>query len=247
MNFYVYEWYNIDTQEVFYVGKGSKKRYKDIEHRNQMFLEYVQNNNTSSRIVRYFENEEDSFKYEKELTDAYREKGWCKCNIMDGGYGGYSSVWTNEMREYWSKNNPMKKEEQRERMRVNNPMKNPDIALKQSATNKRPVIINGVYYEGTVDAAAALGVWTNTILRWCKRGYDTNGNPCRYANEEQKEYTYKKTSSKMVQLGDIVYPSLRAAAASVGAKDTSPLCKALKTGKKYHGLECKYVNQQPSQ
>lgn len=26
-NFYVYEWYNIDTQEIFYVGKGSGKRY----------------------------------------------------------------------------------------------------------------------------------------------------------------------------------------------------------------------------
>ena len=28
MKFYVYEWYNINTKEVFYVGKGSGKRYK---------------------------------------------------------------------------------------------------------------------------------------------------------------------------------------------------------------------------
>ena len=247
MNFYVYEWYNIDTEEVFYVGKGSKKRYLDKQHRNKLFLEYLQNNNVSSRIVKYFNNEEDSFAYEKELTDTYRAKGWCKCNLADGGYGGYSSVWTDEIKEYWSKNNPMKSEKQRERMRNNNPMKNKEIALKIAATHKRPVIINGVYYDGIIDAASQLNVWTNTILNWCKRGYDTNGNPCRYADEEQKEYQFKKTCSKMVQLGDKVFPSLKAAAASVGATDSSPLCKALKTGKKYHGLECRYVNQQPSQ
>lgn len=27
--FYVYEWYNIDTNEVFYVGKGCGNRYKE--------------------------------------------------------------------------------------------------------------------------------------------------------------------------------------------------------------------------
>lgn len=27
--FYVYKWYNLDNNEVFYVGKGCKNRYKD--------------------------------------------------------------------------------------------------------------------------------------------------------------------------------------------------------------------------
>ena len=61
-----------------------------------------------------------------------------------------------------------------------------------------PVIINGKTYDGTVDAARDLGVWENTVLNWCKRGYDTDGNPCRYADEEQKEYTVHKTSSKAI-------------------------------------------------
>ena len=32
-DFYVYEWYIEETKEIFYVGKGRGKRYKEI-HRN---------------------------------------------------------------------------------------------------------------------------------------------------------------------------------------------------------------------
>lgn len=245
--FYVYEWYNIKTNEVFYVGKGSGKRYLDKKHRNKAFLDYIENNEVSSRIVKYFDDEKESFQYEQKLTDEYRTQGQCQCNLIDGGYGGYSSVWTDEARQYWSEHNPMKTEEQRERMKNNNPMKNPEIAKKNGELRKRPVIINGVRYAGTIDAATELGVWTNTVLNWCKRGYDTNGNPCRYEDEEQKKYVFKKTNSKAVLLGDVIYPSLRAAAASVGATDTSPLCRALKTHKTYYGMKCEYVDQQPSQ
>ena len=39
--FYVYEWYNTVTNEVFYVGKGTKNRYKNITKRNKYFLDYI--------------------------------------------------------------------------------------------------------------------------------------------------------------------------------------------------------------
>lgn len=193
--FYVYEWYNKDTNEIFYVGKGSKQRYKDRTHRNQLFLNYVENNRVDSRIVEYFDNEEESFAFEKKLMEKYLENGECTCNMASGGYGGYSSIWTPELKEYWSEHNPMKNEDQRERMRSNNPMTNPDVAKKNGRLHKRAVIINGKYFEGGVDAALELNVCTNTIIQWCKRGYDTWGNPCRYADEEQKSYTFRKTSS----------------------------------------------------
>lgn len=37
--FYVYEWYNIDTNEIFYVGKGCGERYKQATKRNKLFQE----------------------------------------------------------------------------------------------------------------------------------------------------------------------------------------------------------------
>ena len=35
--YYVYKWFIESTGEVFYIGKGSGNRYKDIYKRNQIF------------------------------------------------------------------------------------------------------------------------------------------------------------------------------------------------------------------
>ena len=61
--YYVYEWFNTDTQEVFYVGKGIHKRYK-VKKRNKAFNDYIKNNNCDSRIVKYFTSEKDAFEFE---------------------------------------------------------------------------------------------------------------------------------------------------------------------------------------
>lgn len=74
-DFYVYEWYNTDTNEVFYVGKGCGNRYKEQKKRNKSFFEYVANNSISVRKV--FENltEEQAFALEEIITEKYRQEG----------------------------------------------------------------------------------------------------------------------------------------------------------------------------
>lgn len=245
--FYVYIWFNKDTNEIFYVGKGCGNRYKNIKERNNKFLDYYHSHNVDVQIVLKDLTEDEAFQREKELTNFYRFQNQPLCNLIDGGYGGYSKVWTPEMREYMSKHNPMKSETQRERMRINNPMQNQKITNKVGEQHKRKVIINNKEYAGIVDAARELKVWENTVMNWCKRGYDTNGNPCQYADEKQKQYKFKKNNSKEIQIDDKIFPSLRAGADYLGVKDTSPLCKALKANRLYKGHVCKYVNQQPSQ
>ena len=108
--YYVYEWFNTETEEVFYVGKGCGKRYKDLRHRNQVFLNYIANNSVDSRIVKEFDSEDEAYQYEKELTEQYKALGQCGCCLQEGGYGGYSNVWDDKLRAYWSENNPMKAE-----------------------------------------------------------------------------------------------------------------------------------------
>lgn len=114
--FYVYEWYNVDTNYVFYVGKGCGKRYREISHRNKIFKEYCMENNVDSRIVKDNLTEEEAFAYEIELTYFYKNRGECHCSLATPGIGGYSAIWTDEMRKYWSNHNPMKTDYQRERM-----------------------------------------------------------------------------------------------------------------------------------
>ena len=246
-DFYVYEWFNTETGEVFYVGKGCKKRYLEINRRNKFFLEYIEKNPVDVRKVYENLSEEEAFKLEAEITEHYRKIGQCKCSLAKGGSGGVSSVWTPEFKKYWSEHNPMKEKAQKERMRLNNPMHNKEYALKNGAKHKRAVVINGIFYEGVIDAAKACGVRDVTISAWCKRGYNTKGEPCRYADEEQKEYTLPKVGKGVLIDGKDYYPTVKEAALALGAKDSSPLCKALKQNKLYKGHVCEYANQQPSQ
>ena len=245
--FYVYEWYNTLTNEVFYVGKGSGKRYLNTVDRNQIFKKYIQENDVAVRKIYENLSEEEAFELEIKATDYYKERGQCQCNLAKAGSGGLSSIWTSEFKQYWSEYNPMKEETQRLRMHNNNPMFNKEIALKMGKHHKRAVVIDGVTYDGVIDAAKAFGVRDVTITNWCKRGYNANGLPCRYADEEQKEFVISTRGKGVLIDGKDYYPTLKAAALALGCKDSSPLCKAIKANKPFKGHKCEYVNQQPSQ
>ena len=84
-DFYVYEWFNTKTGEVFYVGKGHNKRYLEIKNRNKLFLEYIQNNPVDVRKIYENLTEEDAFKIEEEITEKYRKINQCQCCLAKGG------------------------------------------------------------------------------------------------------------------------------------------------------------------
>ena len=175
--FYVYEWYIKDTQEIIYVGKGCRSRYKVRKH-NKFFNDMIKRYKCESRIIKSFENEKDAFDYEFIRIKELKEKGECVCNIYNGGTGGSTSWWTDEIRKKYSKNNVMKSENQRERMKKNNPMSNPEIAEKTNGQKRIPVIINNKRYISIKQASTEVGVSTDTIARWCKQGHTTNGLKC---------------------------------------------------------------------
>lgn len=243
--FYVYEWYNVNTEEIFYVGKGCGNRYKQVSKRNQLFKAYYENNECAVRIIQYFDLEQDAFDYEKKRIGELRNINQCFCNVDEGGTGGVNFVWTPEMRAYKSIYNPMKKEKQKERMRKNNPMSDPKVVEQVVSKKSKIVCYNGKEYT-CKQLAEATGFQVSTIWKWCQRGYDVNGVPCYYKGEE-KDSIKKTTSSKAILVDGQLFPSLRAAADFLGVKDTSPLCKALKANKKYKGHICEYANQQPSE
>lgn len=56
----------------------------------------------------------------------------------------------------------------------------------------------------------------------------------------------KTTCSREILIDGQLFPSVRAGADFLGVKDSSPLCRALKTTHKYKGHICEYANQQPS-
>lgn len=85
--FYVYEWHNRDTGEVFYVGKGSGYRYKSTKNRSPYFRRYYDKYNCDVRKVYENLSEPDSFKKEVELIKHYKSLNLAKCNFTVGGEG----------------------------------------------------------------------------------------------------------------------------------------------------------------
>ena len=49
--FYVYEWFIKETNEIIYVGKGCRNRYKCLQH-NRIFKEFIKRFNCESRIIK---------------------------------------------------------------------------------------------------------------------------------------------------------------------------------------------------
>lgn len=240
--FYIYRWFNKKTNEIFYIGKGTKNRYKQVSKRNALFLDYIKNNDCDVEIIEYFENEADAFKKEHELICYYKSIGQCKCNLDNGGKGGCHFIWTSEMRKYFSEYNIMKSQKQRNRMSKNNPMKNPEIAKKVAQRKSRGVIIENRYFSSTKEAGEYYKVCSTEIQHWCKRGYDRNKQPCRYADEEQKHFTLKVSNSKKVIIDDMNFPSVKAAANFLGVCSET-LIRNMKKSQYYKGHICKYDNQ----
>lgn len=109
---YVYEWFNVDTNEVFYVGKGRNDRIHSMKNRNQYFLRYVEKYNCDCRIVKDNMTDDEAYQYEKELIEKYKKENQCQTNIAEGGKGGIRLIGEdNPMfgRTWWDENTPLEK------------------------------------------------------------------------------------------------------------------------------------------
>jgi hypothetical protein len=90
--YYVYEWFIKDTNEVFYVGKGKGNRYKETKSRNKFFLDMYKTHSCDVRKVFDGLTEKEAFAKEVELIAYYRKNTTFRLtNQTDGGEG--SSGW----------------------------------------------------------------------------------------------------------------------------------------------------------
>lgn len=248
--FYVYEWYIKNSGEIIYVGKGCRNRYRVTKH-NRLFDEMIKRFSCESRIIQYFENEKEAFAYEYQRVNELKAIGQCVCNINKGGAGGTVGWWTDEWRAWYSENNVMRSENQRQRMALHNPMHIEEVKQKVASKKTKPVVINGEEYQSATIASKSLNVCVATIYAWCKRGYDTYGNECRYKNEHQKPVPHMKKTHpkaatyKAVRIDGIRFDTVKEGAEYIGVWSET-LIKAIKASRKCKNHICEYDNQQPS-
>lgn len=102
--YYVYIWYIIDTNEVFYVGKGKGKRYKDTSNRNKFFRDMYASHNCDVRKIYENLTELEAFQKEQETIKWYKENtNFRLTNQTDGGEGSSGWVPSKEFRDKQSK------------------------------------------------------------------------------------------------------------------------------------------------
>ncbi len=194
--FYVYEWFIKDTNEVIYVGKGSKNRYKVRKH-NLMFNEFLKRFDCDSRIVKYYNDEQSAFQGESDRIAELKAIGQCVCNINSGGNGGLSESWTPEKRRKYSENNVMKSKEQRERMSKQNPMKDPEIAMRVGKKHRKAVIVDEKYFDSVTSAAEYIGTWDVYLTRCIKNKNGLcKGHKCKYANQQPSQENVDNSTLK---------------------------------------------------
>lgn len=87
MRYYVYEWFIVDTLEVFYVGKGTGNRRFELHNRNEYFNNVYNKHRCAVRIVKQGLTNEQACCEEIERIAIMKVKGWAKCNLNSGGTG----------------------------------------------------------------------------------------------------------------------------------------------------------------
>lgn len=85
--FYVYEYYIVETDEIFYVGKGTGKRMYELHNRNKYFQAIYNKYECDVRVYRDNLTNEEACALEIERIAELREIGQAKTNMTLGGDG----------------------------------------------------------------------------------------------------------------------------------------------------------------
>lgn len=102
-SYYVYGYIRLDTNTYFYIGKGKRNRYLDIERRNPHFKNIVNTTEVAVEILYNNLTEEESFQLEKDIIEdlVFNEgysieiRDFCERNIgfhlVNQSFGGEGS------------------------------------------------------------------------------------------------------------------------------------------------------------
>jgi hypothetical protein len=183
--FYVYEHIRLDTNTVFYVGKGCGGRVRSKDKRNKHWHGIVNKAGYEGRLIAESNDEELVFLVEQERIDQLRRLGINLANKTDGGCGGTKgyrhTVETKHLISeklkgkmsgekhprygLYGSDNPMygrkQSAEARLGMSVNSSMKRPEVVEKISGEKSllaKSVEYNGKIYKTINDLAEHLGI-----------------------------------------------------------------------------------------
>jgi hypothetical protein len=84
---YTYAHYTDDTSELFYIGKGQKRRHLVKSNRSKLWKNKVDKHGFYSVILAKWKTQKEAFDHEKLLIKVLREMNVNLVNLTDGGDG----------------------------------------------------------------------------------------------------------------------------------------------------------------
>jgi hypothetical protein len=189
-NFYTYAHYTADTNEIFYIGKGSRNRYRQLSNRNKWWHNKVnKHQGFVSKILAWWETETEALDHEKFLIDCFENAGVVLTNIYKAR-GKEASGWKQTIEQRNEKSRSSKAmwesltEEQRKEasLRFSRALKGVPKTKehKQNLSKARtglkvpkiwkPVkcLTTGILYSSVTNASLETGCDPSHIVKCCK-------------------------------------------------------------------------------
>lgn len=180
--YYVYLHRRNDTNEIFYVGKGSASRYKDNRKRSKAWKDIVKLVGYTSEILYKNLSEEEAFVEEIKLIERLKRANINIVNKLSGGLGyiEYKQFLTklksDNTKKAWSEG----KYDKRDFEGINNPFYNKNHSIEQIEKWKKdrysPILCRNLdtneefITSGTRNIAKIIGIPRQTITRILKHG-----------------------------------------------------------------------------
>ena len=102
MSFYTYMHTRKDSNQPFYIGKGSGSRAFWAHGRNNHWSNIAKKHGFDVTILANWESEKDAFEHEKFLISCFKDTGANLVNLTDGGDGPAGQKFSDEQKEKMS-------------------------------------------------------------------------------------------------------------------------------------------------
>ena len=135
--FYTYAHKNATTNKIFYIGKGSKNRYKTTYKRSAHWNHIVNKYGFSAEILANWDTEKEAFDHEKLLISCFKDMNYVLANKTEGGEGPSGHIHTEEHKKLISQKLKGKivSQETKEKLKIS-ALKRPKRILSEETKNK---------------------------------------------------------------------------------------------------------------
>ena len=155
---YTYAHIRLDTNEVFYIGKGTSNRINRTDFRNKHWHNVVNKAGFKGVVLKEFETANEAFEHEKIMIAYHKSIG---CNLVNQSNGGEGNSSVGGF-TFKGKKHSQESIEKCRLINLGKP-KTLESKLKNAESHKQAIKINNIIYNSWLEASKILGIPMGSI------------------------------------------------------------------------------------